>query len=81
MYGFENETYLKVLHGAVDNIEVIKDIIEKVEEKGFDNVFLVGTGGTYSMVSPLAYMLKTNSTLEWYYEIAGEFVLLQNLKN
>ena len=45
MYGFENETYLKVLHGAVDNIEVIKDIIEKVEEKGFDNVFLVGTGG------------------------------------
>lgn len=22
MYGFENETYLKVLHGAVDNIEV-----------------------------------------------------------
>jgi len=48
------------LHGAVDNIEVIKDIIEKVEEKGFDNVFLVGTGGTYSMVSPLAYMLKTN---------------------
>ena len=36
MYGFENETYLKVLHGAVDNIEVIKDIIEKVEEKGFD---------------------------------------------
>ena len=68
MYGFENETYLKVLHGAVDNIEVIKDIIEKVEEKGFDNVFLVGTGGTYSMVSPLAYMLKTNSTLEWYYD-------------
>lgn len=74
MYGFENETYLKVLHGAVDNIEVIKDIIEKVEEKGFDNVFLVGTGGTYSMVSPLAYMLKTNSTLEWYYEIAAELV-------
>lgn len=35
MYGFENETYLKVLHGAVDNIEVIKDIIEKVEEKSW----------------------------------------------
>jgi len=26
------------------------------------------------MVSPLAYMLKTNSTLEWYYEIAAELV-------
>lgn len=74
MYGFENETYLKVLHGAADNIEQIKRIVAEIEEKGYDNVFLVGTGGTYSMVSPLAYMLKTNSTLEWYHEIAAELV-------
>lgn len=75
MYGFENEKYLKVLHGAADNINKIKDIIDEVDKKGYKNVYLVGTGGTYSMVSPLAYMLKTNSTIEWYYEIAAELVV------
>lgn len=74
MYGFENETFLNVLHGAVDNIEVIKEVLDKASEKGYENIFLIGTGGTYSMLSPLSYMLKTNSTLEWYYDIAAEFV-------
>ncbi len=74
MYGFENETYLSVLNGAVNNIPKIAEVVDQAYAKGYDNVFLVGTGGTYSMVSPLAYMLKTNSTVEWYYEIAAELV-------
>lgn len=74
MYGFEDETYLSVLRGAANNIEQIKQVVAEVEQKGYSNIFLVGTGGTYSMVSPLAYMFKTNSTLEWYYEIAAELV-------
>ena len=74
MYGFENETFLNVLHGAVDNIETIGKVLGQAAEKGYENVFLIGTGGTYSMLSPLSYMLKTNSTLEWYYDIAAEFV-------
>lgn len=74
MYGFDNETFLSVLHGAVDNIETIGKVLDQAEKKGYENVFLIGTGGTYSMLSPLSYLLKTNSTLEWYYDIAAEFV-------
>ena len=74
MYGFDNETFLSVLHGAVDNIETIGKVLDQAEEKGYENVFLIGTGGTYSMLSPLSYLLKTNGTLEWYYDIAAEFV-------
>ena len=64
MYGFDNETFLSVLHGAVDNIETIGKVLDQAEEKGYENVFLIGTGGTYSMLSPLSYLLKTNGTLE-----------------
>ena len=38
------------------------------------NLYLVGTGGTYAMASPLSYLIKTNSTIPWYYEIAAELV-------
>ena len=62
MYGFQNEDFLKTLNGAVAQISEINRIADKVSDLGYKNIYLVGTGGTYAIISPLAYMLKTNST-------------------
>ena len=67
MYGFQNEDFLKTLNGAVSRIDEINKIADKVSDLGYKNIYLVGTGGTYAIISPLAYMLKTNSTLIWYH--------------
>lgn len=72
MYGFENERFLSVMHGAVDQIEKINQIADEVCERGFKNIYLLGTGGTYAIISPLAYLLKTNSELVYYHDIAAE---------
>ena len=74
MYGFQNEDFLKTLNGAVAQISEINRIADKVSDLGYKNIYLVGTGGTYAIISPLAYMLKTNSTLVWYHEIAAELL-------
>ena len=76
MYGFQNEDFLKTLNGAVAQIGEINRIADKVSDLGYKNIYLVGTGGTYAIISPLAYMLKTNSTLVWYHEIAAEILSL-----
>lgn len=74
MYGFENETFLGVLNGAISKIDEINKAADEISKAGYKNIYLVGTGGTYAIISPLAYLLKTNSELVWYHEIAAEFV-------
>ena len=74
MYGYEDKTYNEVLTQAVNNIEEINQAVDAICEKGYKNLYLVGTGGTYAMASPLSYLIKTNSTIPWYYEIAAELV-------
>ena len=77
MYGFENERFLSVMRGAVNKIDEINAIADEVYAKGFKNIYLLGTGGTYAIISPLAYMLKTNSKLVYYHDIAAEVVKAQ----
>lgn len=72
MYGFKEERFLEVMHGAVNKIEEINKIADEISERGFKNIYLLGTGGTYAILSPLAYMLKVNSDLVYYYDIAAE---------
>lgn len=75
MYGYKEDIYRKVLTKAVDNISGINDAVDEICEKGYKNLYLVGTGGTYAMASPLSYLLKTGSTIPWYYEIAAELLV------
>ncbi|MEZ0117765.1 UNVERIFIED_ORG: fructoselysine-6-phosphate deglycase [Heyndrickxia coagulans] len=74
MYGFENERFLNVMHGAVNQIEKINEVADAVCKKGFKNIYLLGTGGTYAIISPLAYMFKVNSELVYYHDIAAEIL-------
>ncbi|WP_187173209.1 SIS domain-containing protein, partial [Enterococcus faecium] len=80
MLGFSEERFLSVLNGAVKNIETINQVADAISEKGFKNLYLVGSGGTYATISPLAYLLSTHSELDYYHEIAAEVVCSQPKK-
>ena len=53
MYGFENETYLSVLNGAVNNVPKIAEVVEKAYAKGYDNVFSLLDNGQFKEMSDI----------------------------
>jgi fructoselysine-6-phosphate deglycase len=79
MLNFSREKYLQVTGGAVGLREEIEKVVDKVYEKGFKNIFLIGSGGAVATFYPFEYMINSTSTIPAYAEIAAEFVL-QNHK-
>lgn len=77
MKGFSEETYNRVLTGAVDQIEKINEVVDKISDEGFSNIYLVGSGGTFATIGSLSYLFKENSKLSIHHEIAAEVVQLQ----
>lgn len=72
MYGLDKNRFLSVMNGAVSQIDRIIEIADQVSREGYDNIYLVGSGGTYAIISPLAYMFKTHSDVVYYHDIAAE---------
>ncbi|MBI0578106.1 SIS domain-containing protein [Neobacillus cucumis] len=79
MLNFSREKYLKVTGGAVGLREEIEKVVDKVYEKGFKNIFLIGSGGAVATFYPFEFMINSTSTIPAYAEIAAE-VVLQNHK-
>lgn len=74
MVGYDEVIYREVLERAIGNIDGIDDAVDEISARGYSNLYLVGSGGTYSMASPVTYLLKTHSSIPWYWEIAAELV-------
>ena len=79
MLNFSREKYLKVTGGAIGLREEIEKVVDQVYEKGFKNLFLIGSGGAVATFYPFEYIVNSTSTIPAYAEIAAEFVL-QNHK-
>jgi fructoselysine-6-phosphate deglycase len=78
MLNFDTARYLKVANGAVSLRGQIERVVDEVSEKGFNNLFLIGSGGAVATMYAYEYMLNSNSTLQTYAEIAAEFVLMNH---
>ena len=74
MVGYDEAVYREVLGKAVSNIEEINKAVDEICDQGYKNLYLMGSGGTYSMASPVTYLLKTHSTIPWNWEIAAELI-------
>ena len=79
MLKFEQDTFLEYVGKEViakrGEIEKIADVIS---EKGFKNIFLIGSGGTIALMYPFEYIFKSNSTMEVHAEIAAEILVMNN---
>lgn len=78
MLNFNKEKYLQVTNGATSVREQAETIIDQVSEKGYKNVFLIGSGGSIAIMYPFEYMLNTLSSISVYAEIAAEFMLMSH---
>lgn len=79
MLNFSEEKYLKVTEGAINLRNEVEQHVDAIYEKGFRNIFLLGSGGSIAILQPFEYMLNSISTIPAYAEIASEFIV-QNHK-
>ena len=72
MRNFDEEKYLedgKAAYGQRKNIEILAD---KLTEKGFDNIVVVGIGGTWAEWLPVVHVMRHYTDLPIYLENAAE---------
>ncbi|MBF4616023.1 SIS domain-containing protein [Curtobacterium sp. VKM Ac-1376] len=75
MIKFDADAYRAVLTGAVAQRDRIEQITAEIADAGFDNLFLIGSGGSYGAMLPMERLVQNHSTLPVRAAIAGELVL------
>lgn len=76
MLALDETIYRNVVQGAVDTIPEIVRITDEVHAAGYDNLLLVGSGGSYGVMLAYESMAHERSTMPVRAAIAAELVLL-----
>lgn len=78
MLNFNEEKYLEVMTYNYKLKEEINKVVDQFFEEGFDNLFLIGIGGTIAYMEQYGNIIKTKSSIKVYVENAAEFMALGN---
>jgi len=71
------QEYQSVIRGAINKNEEIRKNISTAIDKGIDNIFFVGCGGSLAVMFPARYILQLNSKIPCFALNAGEFNTLR----
>jgi fructoselysine-6-phosphate deglycase len=74
--GLDETTFRAVVDGAVATVPAIVEITDAVHAAGYDNLLLVGSGGSYGVMLAYESMAHERSTMPVRAAIAAELVLL-----
>lgn len=75
---FNVETYLKDGDAVVAKLKEVEAVADKVHDKGYENIFLLGMGGTYDELEPIQYIINKYSEVEVHLANAAELNVLGN---
>ncbi|WP_432515139.1 SIS domain-containing protein [Kineococcus sp. SYSU DK001] len=76
MLGIDPTTYRPVVQGAVDLAPQIAQITAAVQDAGYDNLWLIGSGGSYGTMLPWELLVQQRSTLPVRAAIGAELQLV-----
>ncbi|WP_248963443.1 SIS domain-containing protein [Sphaerisporangium perillae] len=74
MLGFNEPEFLSQMASAVALRPQIEELVDRLVDEGFDNLLLVGAGGTYAQMWPYEHLARRGSTLDVRAVIAAELV-------
>ena len=77
---FDAEKYLKEGAQSYGKRKEIEELVDKLSKTDYDNVVLLGIGGTWAEWYPVVEVAKYYSDLPIYLENAGEFLVKKNKK-
>ena len=72
------KTIKEVLDIFKSNRKPIENTVDKIYKEGIKNIFLIGCGGTYSLMMPWKYFMDSNSDLPVFVETAAELKLMDH---
>lgn len=75
MLGFKEEEFLTQTRSALALQGQIEQFVGSVQDRGFENLFLVGAGGTYAAMLPYEHFIRSRSTLPVRAAIGKELML------
>jgi fructoselysine-6-phosphate deglycase len=72
---FDEEEFTTQITSAVALRDEIEGVVSELHERGVQNVFFFGSGGSYAEMLPYEYLLRSRSTLPGRAAIGPEFTL------
>jgi fructoselysine-6-phosphate deglycase len=72
---FDEEEFLSQISSAVELRGEIESTVDDLLARGVQNVFFIGSGGSYAEMLPYEYLIRSRSTLPARAVIAPEFAL------
>ncbi|MEO6201331.1 MAG: SIS domain-containing protein [Cryobacterium sp.] len=75
MLKFDEATFVKQVSSATALRPQIEALVDSLQERGFDKLFLIGAGGTYAAMLPYEHLAKKHSTLPVTAVVAAELLL------
>lgn len=74
MLGFNEPEFVSQLASAVALRPGIEELVDRLVDEGFDNLLLVGAGGTYAQMWPYEHLARRSSRLAVRAVIAAELI-------
>ncbi|APB31359.1 MULTISPECIES: SIS domain-containing protein [Enterococcaceae] len=78
MLKFNEQQQIDTIQGALELRPTVEEIIDKVWDEGFDNVFYLGIGGTYASGMQAVTYMNGRSDLPVYVQHAAEYYTTGN---
>ncbi|MEH7384514.1 SIS domain-containing protein [Bacillus sp. JJ1521] len=79
MLKFDKEQFIRLVGDeGLSKRKEIEEIVDGISDKGYKNIFLIGSGGTIAMMYPYEYIFKSTSSIEVHAEIAAELLVMNN---
>lgn len=78
MLGFDKEETQTQIRSAIALRPEIEETVAFIEQRGYDNIYFIGAGGTYAAVLPYELYFQSRSTLPVRAAIGKELMLTQD---
>ncbi|WP_440322498.1 SIS domain-containing protein [Laedolimicola sp.] len=78
MYKFDEAKYLEIGHKTAADLELAEKAADAAVAHGFDNIFMVGVGGSMAMLTAASVVWKQMSNTPVYLEHAAELMTIGN---
>lgn len=80
MLKFNEQKQIDNIQGMLDLRPQVEEIVDEITDKGFDNIYFLGIGGTYASAMQVETYMKGKSSLPIFVQHAAEYCTTGNLR-
>ena len=78
MLKFDEQKQLNSVNGALALRPQIEQVVDEIQERGFDGIYFIGIGGTWASAMQVEVYMRGKSSIPVFVENAAEFITTGN---